>query len=84
MNGLISALEPMLEAYLNEYLPSAQRATLLSFFSMMVSVSMVVSFFSVSWLADYAGIKNALLVLGTLWAPFQLWFTIRAVRGVPA
>lgn len=83
MNGLMSLLEPMLEAYLNEYLPSAQRATLLSFFSMMVSVSMVVSFFSVSWLADLAGIKAALLALGAVWAPVQLWFTIRAVRLSP-
>lgn len=83
MNGLISMLEPMLEAYLNEYLPSAQRATLLSFFSMMVSVSMVVSFFSVSWLADHTGIRAALLVLGAIWAPCQLWFTFRAVRLSP-
>lgn len=84
MNSLINLLEPMIEAYLNEYLPSAQRATLLSFYSMMISISMVVVFFSASWLADHTGIRTALVIVAAVWLPVQVWSTVQAVRLSPA
>jgi MFS family permease len=84
MNGLVSLLEPLQEAYLNEYLPSSQRSTLLSFFSMMVSLAMITVFTTLSFLADHYGVRAALLTVGLVWMPFQLWFMIRSVQLSPA
>lgn len=80
MNGMMSMLEPIHEAYMQEVLPSDQRATLMSFFSMLISLCMIVMFFAVSFVADRTGADTALQGLALIWAPCQLWLVWRLIR----
>jgi MFS family permease len=69
---VISYLEPLLEAYLNELLPSPIRATMLSVFSMLISFGMMITFMSIGFLADWTDLSKALKVILLLWVPICL------------
>jgi MFS family permease len=69
---VISYLEPLLEAYLNELLPSAIRATMLSVFSMFISIGMMITFSGIGFLADWTGLSAALKLILMGWVPLCL------------
>ncbi|MFD0680296.1 MULTISPECIES: MFS transporter [unclassified Paenibacillus] len=73
----ISYLEPLLEAYLNELVPSSMRATMLSVFNMMVSAGMMVTFLLLGVLGDHMGVFIALRSVLIVWIPLlvltMLW-----------
>jgi MFS family permease len=54
-NLTMGLMEPLMFAWLNRQLPSAQRATLLSFDSWMFSLVMIVAFPLGGWLAESSG-----------------------------
>ncbi|MDF2722127.1 MAG: transporter [Paenibacillus sp.] len=66
---VISYLEPLLEAYMNELLPSSIRATMLSVFSMLISAGMMITFSAIGFLADLVGLSNALKYVLAVWVP---------------
>lgn len=66
---VISYLEPLLEAYLNELLPSSIRATMLSVFSMLISTGMMITFSVIGFLADWTDISTALKYVLVGWVP---------------
>jgi MFS family permease len=77
---VISYLEPLLEAYLNEQLPSPIRATMLSVFSMQISAGMIVTFLGIGWLADGVGLARALQLILLVWVPVCLSVMVWAVK----
>lgn len=66
---VISYLEPLMDAYLNELLPSPIRATMLSVFSMMISVGMMITFSVIGFLADRTNVSAALQYVLIVWVP---------------
>ncbi|MDF2662305.1 MAG: transporter, partial [Paenibacillus sp.] len=72
MAVVISYLEPLMEAYLNELLPSPIRATMLSVFSMMISVGMMITFSVIGFLADRTNVSTALQEVLIVWVPVCL------------
>jgi MFS family permease len=69
LSVFISYLEPLLEAYLQELVPSPMRATMLSVFNMMVSSGMMVTFFALGFLGDRIGIVHGLQAVLWFWIP---------------
>ncbi|QGQ98920.1 MFS transporter [Paenibacillus psychroresistens] len=69
MSMFISYIEPLLEAYLNELLPSNIRATMLSVFGMMISSGMMITFTTIGFLADAASLPIALQKWILVWIP---------------
>jgi MFS family permease len=69
MSIFISYIEPLLEAYLNELLPSNLRATMLSVFGMMISSGMMITFTIIGFLADAASLPEALQQWIIVWIP---------------
>jgi MFS family permease len=76
LSVFISYLEPLLEAYLQELVPSFMRATMLSVFNMMVSSGMMITFFTMGYLGDRTGISEALQIMLWIWVPLQLALTV--------
>ncbi|WP_158289628.1 MFS transporter [Paenibacillus flagellatus] len=72
MAVFVSYLEPLLEAYMNERLPSPIRATMLSFFSMAISIGMMATFSAIGFLADRIGVSAALQIALVVWLPLCL------------
>lgn len=76
--SVIAVLYPLFNAYYNELIPSAQRATLLSVASMIFSIEMVIAFPVCGWVISLIGFNAAfagigvLLVIGLL-AGRSLW-----------
>ncbi len=56
----------VLSSYINHMIPSEQRATLLSFSSMIFSVIMITFFPVVGYMGDHIGLNNAFLILAGL------------------
>ncbi|WP_127583702.1 MFS transporter [Paenibacillus koleovorans] len=84
MAAVISYLEPLLEAYLHELLPSSIRATMLSVFSMLISAGMMVTFTGIGVLADWTMLSTSLKIVLLMWAPVCLavmGWALKAVRG---
>jgi MFS family permease len=77
---LISYLEPLLETYMHELVPSPMRATLLSVFNMTVSGGMMVTFSLIGILADHASIATALKQVMLVWVPVAALAIIWAAR----
>ncbi|NOU95355.1 MFS transporter [Paenibacillus sp. LMG 31456] len=69
LSVFISYLEPLLEAYLNELVPSSMRATMLSVFNMMVSAGMMITFLLLGILGDRMGVFTALQSVLVVWVP---------------
>jgi MFS family permease len=84
MAAFISYLEPLLEAYLNELVPSSMRATMLSVFGMMISTGMMATFLTIGVLADRYGLSHALRLVLTVWTPAMAFVTLRALRSLAA
>jgi hypothetical protein len=80
LSVFISYLEPLLEAYLQELVPSAMRATMLSVFNMMVSSGMIVTFFTLGYLGDKIGISFALQIILWVWVPLLFTLTLWCLR----
>lgn len=82
MAVFISYLEPLLDAYLNELLPSAIRATMLSVFSMLISTGMMVTFSVIGFLADWTYLSTALKYVMMVWVPIAVgaiaWAWVKA------
>lgn len=76
----ISYLEPLLESYLNELVPSSMRATMLSVFNMMVSSGMIVTFWTIGFLADTRGIAEAIQDVLLVWIPLLLVILLWCLR----
>lgn len=70
MAVLINYLEPLMEAYLNEWLRI--RATMLSVFSMLISAGMIITFSLIGFLADWLGLSDALKTVWIVWVPVCL------------
>jgi MFS family permease len=58
--------------YLNQLINSEQRATILSFASVMYSVVMILLFPLFGYLSDLIGMKNTFLVLGGMIFSFSI------------
>lgn len=81
VTNLVTGLfEPLLFAWFNRQLPSAQRATLLSFDSWLFSVSMIVLFPLGGWLADGYGWTPLILLAGGI----KVMLTLLVVLGLRA
>lgn len=80
MAVFISYLEPLLEAYLNELLPTGIRATMLSVFSMMISTGMMATFSVLGYLADRSDLATALGHVMLVWGPLCLAALVWASR----
>ncbi|XEC96333.1 MFS transporter [Paenibacillus tarimensis] len=80
MSVCISYLEPLMEAYLNELLPSHMRATMLSFFSMMISAGMMMTFSFIGFLADRTDLSTALKYVLLIWIPICLATMLWSLR----
>ena len=78
MSVFINYIEPLLEAYLNELLPSHLRATMLSVFGMMVSGGMMVTFTIIGFLADASSLPIALQQWILFWIPL---FAVVCFKG---
>ena len=63
-NALYALFQPIFDNDLQKRLPSEVRATMLSVYSMMFSLSMIVIFPLTGWLIDYLGFVVAFLYLG--------------------
>jgi len=63
-NVFVGLLEPLLFAWFNRQVPSAQRATLLSVDSWLFSLTMIVAFPTGGWLAETYGWGTLLVVCG--------------------
>lgn len=81
---VISYLEPLLEAYMHELLPSSIRATMLSVFSMLISAGMMVTFSVIGFLADRFGLSNALIDVLAVWVPLCIASIVWAASKVSA
>lgn len=58
-----SLLYVVMSAYMNHLIPSQQRATLLSFSSMVFSILMILCFPAVGFLGDFIGLDKSFLIL---------------------
>ena len=63
-NALYALFQPVFDNDLQKQLPSEVRATMLSVYSMMFSLSMIVIFPLTGWLIDYFGFDWTFIVLG--------------------
>lgn len=77
-NMVTGLLEPLLFAWFNKQLPSAQRATLLSLDSWLFSVIMIVAFPLAGWLADNQGWGLMIVVAGSV----KIALTLLVVAGL--
>lgn len=77
----ISGLEPLLETYLHELVPSPMRATMLSVFSMMISACMMVTFLVIGTLADRMSLSASLQTVLNVWLPLMAVITAIAARS---
>jgi MFS family permease len=82
LSVFISYLEPLLETYLQELVPSSMRATMLSVFNMMVSSGMMVTFFTLGFLGDRNGIANALQAILWVWVPLLIVLAFWCLRYI--
>ena len=80
LSVFISYLEPLLESYLNELVPSSMRATMLSVFNMMISCGMIVTFWTIGALADRSGVSAAIQSVLIFWIPLLLVVTLWCLR----
>ena len=64
-NALYALFQPIFDNDLQKQLPSEVRATMLSVYSMMFSLSMIVIFPLTGWLIDYFGFDWTFIVLGS-------------------
>ena len=78
-NALYALFQPIFDNDLQKRLPSEVRATMLSVYSMMFSLSMIVIFPLTGWLIDYLGFVVAFLYLGffLVLAGFLLIFILK-------
>jgi MFS family permease len=74
-------LEPLMFAWLNRQLPSAQRATLLSFDSWMFSLTMIVAFPLGGWLAETSGWSILFAICGGAQVTMALIVAAWLLRG---
>ena len=63
-NALYALFQPIFDNDLQKQLPSEVRATMLSVYSMMFSLSMIVIFPVTGWLIDYFGFDWTFIALG--------------------
>jgi MFS family permease len=82
MAGFISYLEPILEAYQHDQLPSPIRATMLSVFSMMISVGMMITYTAIGFLADRLNLSHALQTVLLIWVPLCATALGWALKGI--
>jgi MFS family permease len=82
MAVFISYLEPLLDAYLNEQVPSPIRATMLSIFSMMVSGGMMLTFSAIGFLAEAFTLSSALHYALWAWIPLCLGALVWALKKI--
>ena len=82
-NALYALFQPIFDNDLQKRLPSEVRATMLSVYSMMFSLSMIVIFPLTGWLIDYLGFVVAFLYLGFILvlASFLLFFILKEMTG---
>lgn len=78
-NALYALFQPIFDNDLQKRLPSEVRATMLSVYSMMFSLSMIIIFPLTGWLIDYLGFVVAFLYLGLVLvlASFLLFFILK-------
>ena len=78
-NALYALFQPIFDNDLQKRLPSEVRATMLSVYSMMFSLSMIIIFPLTGWLIDYLGFVVAFLCLGLVLvlASFLLFFILK-------
>ncbi len=69
-----SLLYPISSNALNQLIPSAQRATIISVSSVMFSAAMIVIFPICGFIGDYIGLGKVFYLLGVLILIFQIWF----------
>lgn len=77
---LVSFIEPLVEAYLNELIPSEMRATLLSVSNMMISTGMMVVFPIIGFVADRVGLAEGLQWILLGWSPFFIGIVFWMLR----
>ena len=65
-NALYALFQPIFDNDLQKRLPSEVRATMLSVYSMMFSLSMIIIFPIVGWLIDSFGFNSTFIGLGTV------------------
>ena len=75
-NALYALFQPIFDNDLQERLPSEVRATMLSVYSMMFSLSMIVFFPLTGWLIDNLGFVVAFLYLGLFLVMISLLLAI--------
>ena len=75
-NALYALFQPIFDNDLQERLPSEVRATMLSVYSMMFSLSMIVFFPLTGWLIDNLGFVVTFLYLGSFLVMISLLLTI--------
>ena len=75
-NALYALFQPIFDNDLQERLPSEVRATMLSVYSMMFSLSMIVFFPLTGWLIDHLGFVVTFLYLGFFLVMISLLLTI--------
>ena len=75
-NALYALFQPIFDNDLQERLPSEVRATMLSVYSMMFSLSMIVFFPLTGWLIDHLGFVLTFLYLGFFLAMIGLLLPI--------
>lgn len=82
-NALYALFQPIFDNDLQKRLPSEVRATMLSVYSMMFSLSMIIIFPLTGWLIDYLGFVVAFLYLGLILvlASFLLFFILKEMAG---
>ena len=82
-NALYALFQPIFDNDLQNRLPSEVRATMLSVYSMMFSLSMIIIFPLTGWLIDYLGFVVAFLYLGLILvlASFLLFFILKEMAG---
>ena len=64
-NALYALFQPIFDNDLQKQLPSEVRATMISVYSMMFSLSMIVIFPVTGWLIDYLGFSMTFIYLGS-------------------
>ncbi|WMJ86666.1 MFS transporter [Anaerocolumna sp. MB42-C2] len=69
-----SLLYPISSNALNQLIPSAQRATIISVSSVMFSAAMIVIFPICGYVGDYIGLGKVFYILGIWILIFQVWF----------
>ncbi len=82
-NALYALFQPIFDNDLQKQLPSEVRATMLSVYSMMFSLSMIVIFPLTGWLIDYFGFDWTFIALGTFFISSDTIFAFGIKENKP-